>query len=161
MDVIWADARIAGGIAAGAGLLALAAWIACQRRLTPAEKERRRRAALNRWQRTVEGLVVDAEPDLIHYRYELRGVAYSASQDVSALRQLLPEDPGRLIGPANVKFDPRNPANSMVLCEEWSGLPGVQIRKERKDANQEPAMEKLGGGCAVAGAGRGSAGGGE
>lgn len=161
MEVIWADARVAGGILAGAGLLALAAWIVYRRRLTPAEKERRRRQGLNRWQRTVEGLVVDAGPDLIHYQYELRGVAYSASQDVSTLGRLLPEDPARLIGPANVKYDPRNPANSMVLCEEWSGLPAIQIRKERTDAIQESGMEKLGNGCAAAGAGRRAAGGGQ
>jgi hypothetical protein len=29
-----------------------------------------------------------------------------------------------LLGPALVKFDPRNPANSIVICEEWSGLGG-------------------------------------
>lgn len=161
MDVIWADPRFTGGVLAGAALLALAAWIVYQRRLTPQEKERRRRMALNRWQRTVEGLVLDAGADLIHYQYELSGVAYSASQDVSTLRHLLPEDPARLAGPVNVKYDPRNPANSIVLCEEWSGLPGILIRKEPKDANQEAGMEKLGGGCAVAGAGRRDAGGGQ
>lgn len=161
MDVIWADPRIAGGLAAGAALLALAGWIVYRRRLTPQEKERRRRLGLNRWQRTVEGLVLDAGADLIHYQYELRGVGYSASQDISTLRHLLPEDPARLAGPVNVKYDPRNPANSIVLCEEWSGLPAVQIRKETKDANQEPGLEKLGGGCAVAGAGRRAAGGGQ
>ncbi|MGQ9918858.1 MAG: hypothetical protein ACUVS7_15725 [Bryobacteraceae bacterium] len=159
MDVIWADPRMAAGMLAGAGLLALAAWIVYRRRLTPAEKERRRRLALNRWQRTVEGLVLDAGPDLIHYQYELSGVAYFTSQDVSALRGLLPEDPARLAGPVNVKYDPRNPANSIILCEEWSGLPGVQIRKEQKDADQQAGMERLGGGCAVAGAGRGASGG--
>ena len=154
MDVIWADPRIAAGLLAGAGLLGLAIWIAYQRRITPQEKERRRRVALNRWQRTVEGMVLDAGPDLIHYQYELRGVAYSASQDVSALRHLLPEDPARLAGPVNVKYDPRNPANSMVLCEEWSGVPGITVRKENRDADDEAGMEKLGGGCTAAGAGR-------
>jgi hypothetical protein len=27
-----------------------------------------------------------------------------------------------LAGPAIVKYIPRNPANSIVICEEWSGL---------------------------------------
>ena len=26
------------------------------------------------------------------------------------------------IGPVSIKYDPRNPANSIVLSEEWSGL---------------------------------------
>jgi hypothetical protein len=143
---------------AGAGLLALAGWIVYQRRITPQEKERRRRLALNRCQRTVEGLVLDSSPGLIHYQYEVRGVAYFASQDITTLRSLLPADPATLAGPVNVKYDPRNPANSIVLCEEWSGLPGVRIRKEPRDAFEQPQLEKLGGGCAAAGAGRRAAG---
>jgi len=69
-------------------------------------------------------MITEASEDLIHYQYELRGVAYFASQDVSGLRAWLPEEPARLIGAVSVKYDPRNPANSIVLCEEWSGLPG-------------------------------------
>jgi len=41
-----------------------------------------------------------------------------------SLQALLPSNPMSVIGPAQVKFDPRNPANSIVLCEEWSGLRG-------------------------------------
>jgi hypothetical protein len=26
------------------------------------------------------------------------------------------------LGPVSVKYDPRNPANSIVVSEEWSGL---------------------------------------
>lgn len=155
MEVIWSDPRIAAGAAVSVLLMAALVWILYQRRLTPAEKERRRRLALNRWQRTAEGLVTDAGPDLIHYQYELRGVAYSASQDVTALRHLLPPDPGRLIGPVHVKYDPKNPANSIILCEEWSGLPGIAVRKELKDADKAETVEELGGGCAAAGAGSG------
>ena len=77
---------------------------------------------VNRSQRTTEGLITEVSEDLIHYQYELRGVAYFASQDVSTLRERLPEDPSRLIGRASVKYDPRNPANSIVLSEDWSGL---------------------------------------
>ncbi|MCS7041533.1 MAG: hypothetical protein NZR01_01945 [Bryobacteraceae bacterium] len=161
MEVIWSDPRIAAGAVAAALLLGALVWIVYQRRLTPEEKERRRRLALNRWQRTAEGLVLDAGPELIHYQYELRGVAYSASQDVSSLRHLLPPDPGRLIGPVHVKYDPRNPANSIILCEEWSGLPAITVRKEPQDADRTEPMEKLGGGCAAAGAGRGAGSGGE
>jgi hypothetical protein len=27
-----------------------------------------------------------------------------------------------LIGPASLKYAPRNPANSILICERWSGL---------------------------------------
>jgi hypothetical protein len=161
MEVVWSDPRIAAGAAASALLMAALVWVLYQRRLTPAEKERRRRLALNRWQRTTEGLVTDTGPDLIHYQYELRGVAYSASQDVSTLRHLLPPDPGRLIGPVHVKYDPKNPANSIILCEEWSGLPAIAVRKEPKDAGRVETLEELGGGCTAARAGSGPRSGGQ
>lgn len=117
------DARIAGGIAVSAGLLCLAVWIVYQRRMTPAERERRRRALVNKTQRTAEALVTEATAEMIHFQYELRGVRYFASQDVSVLGAYLPGDVTRLIGPVSVKYDPRNPANSIVVCEEWTGLP--------------------------------------
>ncbi len=126
------DPRFILGAVVSAVLLVALVVIVYQRRLTPVEKERRRRVFLNRERRTVEGLITEANADLIHYQYELRGVIYSASQEVSALRGLLPADPARLIGAASVKYDPRNPANSIVLCEEWSGLP---VKKELMDAN--------------------------
>jgi hypothetical protein len=49
------------------------------------------------------------------------GVGYTAAQDVRTIEALLPADRMSVIGPARVKYDPRNPANSIVLCEEWSG----------------------------------------
>ena len=52
----------------------------------------------------------------------MAGVVYTASQDVAALQQLLPRDIMTMVGHVSVKFDPRSPANSMVVCEEWSGL---------------------------------------
>lgn len=121
------DARIAGGIAVSAGLSCLAVWIVYQRRMTPVERERRRRALVNKTQRTTEALVTEATAEMIHFQYELRGVRYFASQDVSVLGAYLPGDVTRLIGPVSVKYDPRNPANSIVVCEEWTGLP---VKKE-------------------------------
>ena len=60
--------------------------------------------------------------NLLYYGYSLRGVQYTASQDVTSLRTLLPEDLNRLIGPSGMKYDTNNPANSILLCEEWIGL---------------------------------------
>ena len=107
----------AAAILAGAWII----WV-YSRRVTPEERERRRRQRVNRHPRTCAGIVTETEPDILHYRYELRGVDYFASQDVRALRAYLPVDPDHWIGPANVKYEPNNPFNSIVLCEEWSGL---------------------------------------
>ena len=79
--------------------------------------------AVNQTQRTAEAIVTEATAELIHFQYELRGVRYFASQDVSALGPFLPADVTRLIGPVSVKYDAKNPANSIVVCEEWTGLP--------------------------------------
>lgn len=103
--------------------MGLAVWIVKVRRVTPAERERRRRALVNRSQRTAEALVTEATAEMIHFQYELRGVRYFASQDISALGPYLPGDITRLVGPVSVKYDPNNPANSIVVCEQWTGLP--------------------------------------
>jgi hypothetical protein len=93
-------------------------------RPTPDEIERRRRGTLHRDGKMGDGEIVDVETASasIAYSYSVAGVTYTASQDLSALQQLLPPDVMTMVGPVSVKFDPRNPANSIVLCEEWSGL---------------------------------------
>jgi len=119
------------GVLISVALAAAAVWIIFRHRLTIEEKERRRRVYVNRGRRTAEGFITEAGEDLIHYNYELRGVTYFASQDVTALRERLPQDPTRLIGSVSVKYDPKNPANSIIVCEDWSGLPHT---KEGTDA---------------------------
>ena len=69
-----------------------------------------------------EALITDADETTLHYTYEIRGVTYTTSQDVTTLRDMLPKDPTVLIGHASIKYSPRNPANSILLCESWSGL---------------------------------------
>lgn len=118
-------------VGVGALSLALAAvsvfLLVRTRRVTPEEKERRRRAGVNQHRRAVEGFLHEVSENSLYYHYELAGVEYSASQDVSALTGLLPGDLSTLIGPVSVKFDPRNPANSIIICEDWSGL-GAALR---------------------------------
>jgi hypothetical protein len=93
-------------------------------RPTPDEVERRRRGILHREGKMGDGEIVDVETASasIMYSYSVAGVTYTASQDLSALKSRLPSDVMTMVGPVSVKFDPRNPANSIVLCEEWSGL---------------------------------------
>jgi hypothetical protein len=103
---------------------------------TPAELERRRRLQVNRVGRITNGSILElhdqTEPvdpsaapgtgHLLLYNYNVRGVEYQAAQDISFFRHRI--DFKRLAAgqPTSVKYDPQNPTNSIVLCEEWSGL---------------------------------------
>ena len=100
--------------------LALRAWL--RRRPTTEELERRRRLALNQGGKMADGMVLDVLETTIEYSYDVRGVEYTTTQDISALQDSFPRDRLSVTGPASVKYDPRNPANSIVLCEKWSGL---------------------------------------
>jgi hypothetical protein len=93
-----------------------------KRRPTPAEIERLRRLAIHREGKMGDGEIIDIEDLTIIYSYSVAGVGYTASQDATDLREKLPEDLTSMIGLVAIKFDPRNPANSIVFCEEWSGL---------------------------------------
>lgn len=107
------------------------------RRISPEERERRRRHAVSGHRRSVEGLLTEASAEMIHYQYGLRGVSYFASQDVSALRNRLPAEPSRLVGQVTVRYEPKNPANSIVVCEEWSGLPVLSVESENTEVSEE------------------------
>jgi hypothetical protein len=89
----------------------------------PKDKEKRRRLDVNSNGRLGDATVIEISDESIFYEYSVRGVTYTASQDISKLRELIPGDPQRLIGrPASMKYSVQNPANSILLCEEWSGL---------------------------------------
>lgn len=103
-------------------LIAVGAWIAFKRHATPEKREKRRRLHLQETGRLGEALVDDVGENLLYYSYSIRGVQYTASQDVSALRGQLPDDLSRLIGAAGMKYATNNPGNSILLCEAWSGL---------------------------------------
>lgn len=105
-------------------VLSVSVWLALRRRITPAERERRRRMALYEKGRMAEADVNDfgGSGETVYYSYSVRGVSYEASQDLSALLQVLQVDSVASLGPATCRYDPRNPANSIVACEDWSGL---------------------------------------
>ena len=88
----------------------------------PEKRERKRRLELHQHGRLGDALITEASEEMLYYSYSVGGVQYEASQDVRGLRELLPPEPERLIGPASLKYSSRNPANSMLICEEWSGL---------------------------------------
>lgn len=97
-----------------------------RQRPNEAELESRRRRGVNSWGKMGDGVIVELQENVIEYSYHVRGVGYTASQDLTALQDYLPEDRWSVVGPVGVKYDPRNPANSIVLCEQWSGLRKVR-----------------------------------
>ncbi len=116
LSVITGVACLAGGLAL------LAMWRAVRSRLTPERREQRRRFDLNLHGRLGDALLTECHESTLYYTYEVRGVHYAASQDISGLRDQLPGAPERLGGMVNMKYAAQNPANSILVCEEWSGL---------------------------------------
>lgn len=111
-------------IAAAACAMAAAVWAKFLPRATPEVRERQRRQRLSARGRIADGMLTSASDGTLYFNYEVSGVAYSTSQDVSSLREFLPADPERLVGPVTVKYARENPADSIVVCEDWSGLRG-------------------------------------
>ncbi len=106
-------------------LTGVAAWLlpGANRRKNPAERERRRRLAVNARGRLGSATIIDFRDPVVCYTYWVAGVEHQATQDLATLRDFLPPDAGIQIDvPATVKYLARNPANSILICEEWSGL---------------------------------------
>jgi hypothetical protein len=121
----------------GAAAAGAAAYVLIQRRRTsPEERERRRRLAVNSRGRLIEGIVTEATDGTVFYSYSWRGIDYDCSQEVSSIPVLVSTDAGSLIGPVTIKFDPRSPYNSIVVCELWSGFP--QQKTKRNPTTKEP-----------------------
>jgi hypothetical protein len=126
------DPRIAGGVAAGLAAVGTAVWLYVRsRRPTAEEMERRRRDRLATVGRITDGVLIDARtlsgeettdvsPEVLIYSYRLAGVTYDCAQDVSKLPERVTG--WRLDQPLQVRYDPRNPGNSVVVAESWSGL---------------------------------------
>lgn len=106
---------------------------------TPQELERERRTELTLGGRIIDGNVIDVlelEDDatsrqmiLLIYKYDVAGVTYEASQDVTHLRQFIDLYSCRLGLATSVKYDPHNPGDSVVISETWTGLrkPAVRV----------------------------------
>ncbi len=114
---------LAGALLATGAVLGYRAWR--RSRITAEERERRRREALAARGKMADAELAEIRDDVLFYSYGVRGVEYTASQDVTMLQEYLPQDYSE-VGPVAVKYDPRNPANSIVVAEQWSGL---RVRK--------------------------------
>jgi hypothetical protein len=101
------------------GLLGYRKWK--ESRVPPEERERRRRAELVARGKMGDANLVELRDHMVFYSYAVRGVEYTASQDVTLLTPYLPAELSLTV-PIVVRYDPRNPANSIVVAEQWSGL---------------------------------------
>ena len=78
--------------------------------------------------RITDGTVIDVnemqgngsgsgELQLLIYHYDVAGVSYEASQDVSSLRHMVDLHSCRAGLMTSIKYDPGNPGNSIVISE--------------------------------------------
>lgn len=126
--------RLYGLVLAGVLLvLASAAGWLRRARHTPEQQESLRRKVLDAGGRIADGTVTDVQEmvaadgraaQLLIYQYDVSGVTYHCSQDVTRLRHHVDLHSCRLGLRASVKYDPQNPGNSIVVAERWSGLHG-------------------------------------
>lgn len=120
-------------MAALGATLAVSAW-ARRHRKTPEQREQERRLRISEQGRITDGTVIDVsevklnesngsgELQLLIYQYDVAGVSYEASQDVTHLRHMVDLHTCKVGLPASIKYDPTNPVNSIVVAETWSGL---------------------------------------
>ena len=96
---------------------------------SPEELERARREYLAAAGRIVDGSITETHwsgdqpnptPQILIYRYRIAGVTYECAQDVTPLTDYVRHV--RVDLPVQVRFDPRNPGDSIVVAEGWSGL---------------------------------------
>ena len=126
------DPRLIGVVTIG--IFAVAGgiwWYIVSRRPSAEEIERRRREELALSGRITDGVILDARtltnedsisptPEVLVYSYSVAGLTYNCAQDVS----ILPEQVlgFRIDQSVQVRYDPRNPGNSIIVSETWTGL---------------------------------------
>ena len=119
-------------ILGGAGALLLAVGLlAGRRRKTPQDYERERRERIAQHGRIADGNILDVQEielngrgsaQLLIYQYDVAGVTYQASQDITYLRHKVDLHSCRLGLATSVRYDTHNPGDSIVVSEGWNGL---------------------------------------
>ena len=116
------------GITAVTGV---ALYVYQNRKTDPVEVERLRRLFLAESGRITDATLIETKaleqaameeraPEALQYQYRVAGVGYESSQDVSMLSDSVRNL--RVDLPIQVRYDPHNPGNSIVVAESWSGL---------------------------------------
>jgi hypothetical protein len=115
----------------GAATICAAYLLLRRKPKSPDEIEHQRREWLDQVGRITDGTVIDVQEiqndgrratTLLIFHYDVAGVSYEASQDVTYLRPLINLHSCRLGLPTSVRYDPQNPGNSIVVSERWMGL---------------------------------------
>ena len=135
-------------VGAAIAALAMIVYAFLRPAVDPEAEERKRRLHLNQIGRIAEGQVVElaehppvkkearkglfgasARPladmrprHLVSYSYAISGVTYHTAQDITGLESQVRLErlvPGQ---PASIKYDPSNPADSILVADDWSGL---------------------------------------
>ena len=75
---------------------------------------------------------------ILLYDYEVAGVTYEAAQDLSALPEIAAAAPFLPGQTTSVKYDPKQPTNSILACETWCGIPDLE---PNRNASPEPSEE--------------------
>jgi hypothetical protein len=117
-------------ISACVAVVAAGAFGFSRSRKTPAQRERERREKISSIGRLTDGTLLEVreteeaglERQFLIYSYNVAGVEYECSQEVTDLRPFINLHCCRLGLPASVKYDPHNPGNSVVASETWMGL---------------------------------------
>ncbi len=142
--------QIAAGVGGAVALTGLIWWIVWLRRPSAEELERRRRNRLGQTGRIVDGMITDVidvegqpadgtHPNVVVYRYNIAGVVYECAQDVSTLADRMTGF--RIDLPVQVKYDPRNAYDSIIVSEDWRGFRSDVGRPAAPDAPAPVAPE--------------------
>jgi hypothetical protein len=124
----WQIASLAGATAMAAGATL---WLLTRKKPTAEEVERERRQMLVSFGRIVDGSLLDgfqitAEDgttrDMLLYQYEISGVVYECSQDITPLAGILDPAAVKIGMPCSIRYQPGSPENSILVSERWSGL---------------------------------------
>ena len=122
--------RLYSAVLGGAAIVFAAYFLLRKKPKSPEELEKKRREWLDNVGRITDGTVIDVQEvpvdgrnsTMLIYQYDVAGVSYEASQDVTYLRQWVNLHSCRLGLPTSVRYDPQNPGNSLVVSERWMGL---------------------------------------
>lgn len=129
-DLLRRPEDFAAAAAGTVALVGLAVWLIVRGRLTPAQREARRRNRLAAMGRIIDGTLIDTAPEnepprALIYRYRVSGVTYECGQDITTLAEQLSDlGPATAVFglPVQVRYDRDNPADSIVVSETWNGL---------------------------------------